>query len=85
MCVYAAAYVHSFCLLYCVARHVDTQPCLATHYKQNEWPYAAAYPHMKTHILTSDLTRIKKLVDDDHLMIETCWSDFKCFNVWHLN
>jgi hypothetical protein len=27
------------------------------------------------------LTRIKKLPDDDHLMIETCWSDFKCFNV----
>jgi hypothetical protein len=25
------------------------------------------------------LTRIKKLPDDDHLMIETCWSDFKCF------
>jgi hypothetical protein len=19
--------------------------------------------------------------DDDHLMIETCWSDFKCFSV----
>jgi hypothetical protein len=29
------------------------------------------------------LTRIKKLPDDDHLMIETCWSDFKCFSVWH--
>jgi hypothetical protein len=27
------------------------------------------------------LTRIKKLPDDDHLMIETCWSDFKCFGV----
>jgi hypothetical protein len=27
------------------------------------------------------LTRIKKLPDDDHLMIETGWSDFKCFSV----
>jgi hypothetical protein len=27
------------------------------------------------------LTGIKKLPDDDQLMIETCWSDFKCFNV----
>jgi hypothetical protein len=27
------------------------------------------------------LTRIRKLPDDDHLMIETCWSDFKCFSV----
>jgi hypothetical protein len=27
------------------------------------------------------LTRIKKLPDDDNLMIETCWSDFKCFSV----
>jgi hypothetical protein len=25
------------------------------------------------------LTRIKKLPDDVQLMIETCWSDFKCF------
>jgi hypothetical protein len=31
------------------------------------------------------LTRIKKHPDDDHLMIETRWSDFKCFNVWRLN
>jgi hypothetical protein len=23
MCGYAAAYVHSFCMLYCVERHVD--------------------------------------------------------------
>jgi hypothetical protein len=22
-----------------------------------------------------------KLPDDDQLMIETCWGDFKCFNV----
>jgi hypothetical protein len=27
------------------------------------------------------LTKIRKLPDDDHLMIETCWSDFKCFSV----
>jgi hypothetical protein len=31
------------------------------------------------------LNRVKKLPDDDHPMIETCWSDFKCFSVWHLN
>jgi hypothetical protein len=29
------------------------------------------------------LTRIKKLPDDDHLLIETCRSAFKCFSVWH--
>jgi hypothetical protein len=27
----------------------------------------------------------QKLPDDDQLMIETCWGDFKSFNVWHLN
>jgi hypothetical protein len=27
------------------------------------------------------LIRIKKLPDDDDLMIETCWSDFKCLGV----
>jgi hypothetical protein len=36
---------------------------------------------MKTQILT----RNKKLPDDDRLMIETFWSDFKCFGVSHLN
>jgi hypothetical protein len=58
---YAAVYVHSFCMLCCVERHVDSI--------FNQW----------------FLTRIKKLPDDDQPMIETCWSDFKCFNVWHLN
>jgi hypothetical protein len=41
-------------------------------------------PHNHTRRLTFQpmiLTRIKKLPDDDHLMIETCWSDFKCFSV----
>jgi hypothetical protein len=38
-------------------------------------------PHMKTQILTSDFNRDQKLPDDDHLIIETCWSDFKCFSV----
>jgi hypothetical protein len=27
------------------------------------------------------LTKIINLPDDDQLMIETSWSDFKCFNV----
>jgi hypothetical protein len=36
MCGYAAEYVHSFCMLYCVERHVDTQ-----YNMQNEWTYAA--------------------------------------------
>jgi hypothetical protein len=31
------------------------------------------------------LIRIRKLADEDHLMNEACWSDFKCFSVWHLN
>jgi hypothetical protein len=60
--------------------------CLSTQYSmQNEWTYAAAYPHLKTEILTSDFNQDQKLPDDDHLMIETCWCDFKFFNVWHLN
>jgi hypothetical protein len=44
---YVAAYVHSFCRLFFVERHVD----------------------------------MYKLPDDDQLMIETFWSDFKYFNV----
>jgi hypothetical protein len=32
MCGYAAAYVHSFCMLYCVERHVDMSTCLSTQY-----------------------------------------------------
>jgi hypothetical protein len=30
MCGYAAAYVHSFCMLYCLERHVDRSTCLST-------------------------------------------------------
>jgi hypothetical protein len=40
---------------------------------------------MKTQILTSDFNWDQKFPDDDQLMIETCWSDFKCFNVRHLD
>jgi hypothetical protein len=41
-CGYAAAYGHSFCMLYCVDRHVDMLTCLSTQYNmQNEWTYAA--------------------------------------------
>jgi hypothetical protein len=36
---------------------------------------------MRGYVAAVILTRIKKLPDYDHLMIETCWSDFKCFNV----
>jgi hypothetical protein len=28
-----------------------------------------------------DVILHQKLPDDDHLMIETWWSDFKCFNL----
>jgi hypothetical protein len=31
MCGYAAAYVHSFCVLYCVERHVDMLYCVERH------------------------------------------------------
>jgi hypothetical protein len=31
-CVYAAAYGHSFCMLYCMERHVDMSTCLSTQY-----------------------------------------------------
>jgi hypothetical protein len=42
-CGYAAAYVNSFYMLYCVERHVDMPTCLSTQYNmQNEWKYAAA-------------------------------------------
>jgi hypothetical protein len=37
--------------------------------------------HLKTQILTSDFNQDQKVPDDDQLMIETCWNDFKCFNV----
>jgi hypothetical protein len=30
MCGYAAAYVHSFCMLSCVERHVEMSACLST-------------------------------------------------------
>jgi hypothetical protein len=30
MCGYAAAYVHSFCMLYCVERHVEMSTCLSS-------------------------------------------------------
>jgi hypothetical protein len=55
--------------------------------------YAAAYLHSfgalssverlvdKTQILNIDFNWDQKLPDDGQLMIETCWSDFKCFNV----
>jgi hypothetical protein len=60
--------------------------CLSTqYYMQNEWTYAAAQPHLKTQILTSDFNQDQKIPDDDHLTIETRWSDFKCFSLWHLN
>jgi hypothetical protein len=40
---YAAAYVHSFCMLYCVERYVNISTCLSAQYNiQNEWTYAAA-------------------------------------------
>jgi hypothetical protein len=43
MCGYAAAYVHSFCMLYCAERQVDISTGLTAQYNmQNEWTYAAA-------------------------------------------
>jgi hypothetical protein len=43
MCGYAAAYVHSFCMLSLVESLVDMSTCLSTQDNmQNEWTYAAA-------------------------------------------
>jgi hypothetical protein len=37
MCGYAAAYVHSFCMLYCVERHVDmSTQILTSDFNQNQ-------------------------------------------------
>jgi hypothetical protein len=42
MCGYAAAYVHSFCMLWCVESHVDISTRLSTQDNmQNEWTYGA--------------------------------------------
>jgi hypothetical protein len=35
-CGYAPAYVHSFCTLYCVERHVNMSTCLSTQYNQDQ-------------------------------------------------
>jgi hypothetical protein len=32
-------------------------------------------------VLCGEACRHVDMPDDDQLMIETCWSDFKCFNV----
>jgi hypothetical protein len=40
---YAAAYVHSFCMLFYMERHVNMSTSLSTQDNmQNEWTYAAA-------------------------------------------
>jgi hypothetical protein len=41
MCGYVAAYVHSFCMLYCVERHVDMSTCLSTQHNTTCKTYAA--------------------------------------------
>jgi hypothetical protein len=76
-CGYAGAYGHSFCMLYCAERHVNMSLCTIQHTK---WmTVCCRITTLEDSNFNQILTRIKKLLDDDQLGIETCWSDFKCF------
>jgi hypothetical protein len=43
MCGYVAAYVHSFCMLFCVERHVDISTCLSTQNKCISWTVTRSF------------------------------------------